>query len=129
MTVISTFQVENTRKRPYLVTSDLAQVATADSIELEISSIANYPHCFLSVHLLDGAGSPTTASAGTFTVTIRLLTGQVFEAPCSGNTVDATALTSVSFGANVVAVRVTQSGVVGPTQWRIVLAGNQQFEK
>lgn len=129
MAVISTFTSENTRKKPYLITSDLAQVASADSIELEISSIQNYPHCFLSVHLLDGSELPATASAGEFTVEIRLLTGQVFEAPCAENTIDATALTSVTFGANVVAVRITQTGLTGPTQWRVKIAANQQFEK
>lgn len=129
MATVSSFTEENTRKRPYFVTSGLAQVASSDSIELDLPNITNYPHCFVSVHLLDGAEAATTASAGVFTVTIRLATGQVFEAPCSENTIQATALTSVSFGANVEAVRVTQAGLSGPTQWRIKLSGNQQFEK
>lgn len=129
MATITSFTEENKRKRPYIVTSGLAQTAGADDIELELPSFVNYPHCFLSVHLLDGGENPTTASAGIFTVTIRLVSGQVFEAPCPTNTIDATAMLSVNFGANVEAVRITQTGLVGPVQWRVILAANQQFEK
>lgn len=129
MATITSFTEENTRKRPYIVTSGLAQEASADDIELELPSFVNYPHVFLSVHLLDGGGSPAVASAGVFTVTIRLVTGQVFEAPCPTNTIDATAMLSINFGANVEAVRITQAGLVGPAQWRVLLAANQQFEK
>ena len=98
---------------------------SADTVEIDVD--AGYAHVFIGVRMFDSVGTQiSVATAGTFTVDVKTLTTELFEAPPTP-TIDATAPLTISVAGNVRQVRVVPTGVVGNdvTTWRVVVICNK----
>lgn len=75
----------------------------------------------LAVRFFDSGGAAVAATAGTFVIELLTVSGDpVFEKP-SESTITALAPTTVVWSAHTSAIKVTPTGLVGPTTWRVAL--------
>lgn len=124
MATITTVTVRPWRPTRTQHTSGAAD-PSADTVEIDVD--AGYTHCFIGVQMFDSAGAQIpAATAGTFTIDVKTLSTELFEAPPTP-TIDATAPLTISVAGNIRQVRVVPAGVVGNdvTTWRVVVTCNR----
>ena len=96
----------------------------ADSVDIQMPT--EFPHCFLSIQLFDGAGDPIDVgtASGTFTVSVQTINSGVLEAPPTA-TLDASAMTTISWAGNTQRVLVTGDSLTSLTTWKVVVTANR----
>lgn len=107
-----------------LIESDVVPVGDV----ITISGLrADFPRNFVGVQFFaDAAGLiPATPGAGTVVVTIETInTEGVFEA-ITGDTITATAVTTINWDANSSKVKLTPAGITVATHYKAVWTGNR----
>lgn len=94
------------------------------SFDLSADGINQTPHVFIAVQFQTG-GSPVTPSAGTYTIEVKGVGMDNFEAIIDGTAIDATAApATLSYATNAEELRYTPTGVTGANDIQITVTGN-----
>lgn len=102
-------------------TSEFGLVAdTIDMIDMDPS----FPHCFLSVQIVDVSGDPVLAGAGTFAVSVYTSNNNQPESPAVA-VIDGTAPVTIDWSANTTRVKVVPTGITTAVSYRVVLTCNK----
>ena len=106
-----------------LLESDVVTVGTTITLD-NIDTIK--PHVFAGLQFFaDAQGTiPATPGAGTVTIDVKTLNNGEFEAP-PNPIIDATAQTTVDWGANTTEVRATPAGITVATHMKLVVTCNK----
>lgn len=99
------------------------QEVIADTIIVENLAI-ELPHTFIGLKFYDAIGDPVVPSAGTVDITVQTYNNDEYEA-IPDNTIDATAPTTVSVGANLRKIKATPTGLADATSWQVVVTQNR----
>lgn len=104
--------------------SETRVATSAADIDLRNDAIQTTPHVFITVKFLL-SDVVTTPSAGTYTIEVRAIGMDNFEAITNGTAIDATAASAtLSYAANAEELRYTPTGITGVDAVQITIAGN-----
>ena len=81
-------------------------------------------HVFIGVQMFDSGGLLIVDSAGTFTVTVKLLNTMQFETPAS-NVISALAPTTVSLQGNVAEIKVVPATLSDTDTYQVIAIANR----
>ena len=123
MVTISTKTISRSKSGGYCFIVSGAAGPT-DTVEL-LNLPQSFPHVFASVMMFDVGGDPIVDSTGTFAVTMQTINCQQYEAIDDGPTIDATAPTTSSAGANIHAVKMVPSSLTDTVTWKMVVTCNR----
>lgn len=98
-------------------------IAAADTLILEAPLTAGLSHIFVGVQMFDAQGALLVDSAGTFTVTVKTVNTQQWEAVPDG-VIDATAPATVDFAANLADIRVVPAALSSTITYKVIVTGN-----
>jgi hypothetical protein len=97
---------------------------STSTIDLTEDGVSQTPHVFIAVKFITG-GVVVTPSAGTYTIEVKGVGMDNFEAITNGTAIDATAApATLSYATNAEELRYTPTGVTGADEVQITVTGN-----
>ncbi len=100
-----------------------SSIVLGDTLILQNPISQGMSHIFIGVQMFNSSGALILDSAGTFTVTVKTVNTEQFEAVVDG-VIDATAPTTVSVAANISEVRVVPSALSDTVTYKVIVTGN-----
>lgn len=101
-----------------------SSIVLGDSLVLQNPISEGMSHVFIGVQMFDSGGLLIVDAAGTFTVTVKTINTEQFEAVDGGGVIDATAPTTVSVGANISEIKVVPAALSTTVTYKVIVTGN-----
>lgn len=98
-------------------------IVLGDTLVLQNPISAGMSHVFIGVQMFNSSGALIIDSAGTFTITVKTVNTEQYEA-VSGGVIDATDPSTVSVAANISEIKVVPAALSDTVTYKVIVTGN-----